>query len=410
MNGINRLINSTAFRVTFLGCSFVAMLLLGVIKIYSPDKVIRFERIDAQIYYKWGYGWLHGLNVYDPKFHLSNKHLKYRTNKSMAYPPHASLLFMFLASFPMNVAMTIMTTLNIFCVGVIAFFSLLLLKQAKVKLDAAIWFIPAFVMGNPFVSSTIFVGQGALIVGAALISGWYFAYRGRWILGGILIAIASIKPQLAILVVFWLFLDKQWRLLTVAGITVLISSIVPMVVVGPIDAFLQWLLSSIRYIEHPGGDHLGSGGVTGFQNVFYLLGVKGIPNFLPIGFVLTAVLWWHRTKFASPNDIFGVLVGITCLFSIAVHLGHFLIIIPLIAIFWIHLHQSEWNKISIALILMLNLYIPRRLLIHVFDPPALFMVFYPVLIMSILLGWLVWLNIANKNQTENNSINEVRLT
>jgi hypothetical protein len=407
MNWINTLINSTLFRVTFLACSFLAMLFIGVIKLHNPVAMEKYGRMDTRIFYEWGQAWRQGLNAYDPELHLYSKHLNKKIGPT-AYPPHASLLFMFLASFPINVAMIIMTTLNVFCVGVIAFFSLLLLKQAKVKLDAAMWFIPALVMGNPFVSGTIFIGQTLLIIGAALISGWYFAYRGRWVLGGILIAIASIKPQLTILVVFWLFLDKQWRLLTVAGITVLVGSIVPMVIVGPIDAFLQWLLSAIRYIEHPGVDHLGSTGVTGFQNVFYLLGVKGIPSFLPIGIVLTAVLWWYRAKFASINDIFGVLVGITCLFSLAVELYQSVIIIPLIAIFWIHLHQSEWTKISIAIILMSSLYIPKVLLQHIFDPSALFMVTYPVLILSILVIWLVWLNVTSK--VANDSINAVKLT
>ena len=150
---------------------------------------------DMNQMHRGGQLWLDGVSMYNPEAWMIFDHKRFRGKKvGLNYPPQAASLFMLLGSFSFAVARIIMITLNIFCVGVIAFFSIRLLKQANVKnLEAAWWFIPALLMCNPYTFNVLWQGQTGLIVTAALMGGWYFAYRNQWILGGILIAIASIK-------------------------------------------------------------------------------------------------------------------------------------------------------------------------------------------------------------------------
>jgi hypothetical protein len=81
------------------------------------------------------------------------------------------------------------------------------------------------------------------------------------------------------------------------------------------------------------------------------------------------------------------LLGITLLF------GHgrvydWIVLAPLIALFWIHLHKSGNLKIIIAIILMFIMFFPRRLLSYTFpEIPELLLHFR----VPILLGITIWL-------------------
>ena len=376
--------SNTTFRATFLACSLIAMIMFGIIGVgqFNATK----SHGDMGVMHKGGQIWLNGLSIYDSDAWTIIDPT--RKKKSSAYPPQAAPLFMLLGSFSFAVAKVIMIALNLFCVGVIAFFSLRLLKQAGVKdLEAAWWFIPAFLMCNPFTFNVLWQGQTTLIVTAALMGGWYFAYRNQWIFGGILIAIASIKPHFSILVILWLLLDRQWRLLAVAAVTVLVFSFVPMMVSGPIDVFLDWLMAVRKYKDY-GVNKLGSPQITTIQNMLYIGGLKGIPNLLPVGVILTGILWWYRSKFFT-NDIFGILLGMMLLFGYG-HVYDWILLAPLIAIFWIHLHKSEnMMKIIVAIGLMFIIFFPRRLLTYTFpDQITGLLLLYRT---PVLLGLVIWL-------------------
>ncbi|MBE9562180.1 MAG: DUF2029 domain-containing protein [Proteobacteria bacterium] len=336
--------------------------------------------------------WSNGLNPYD--FESFSKVNTVNTNIPFAYPPQSSPLFILLSSFSFVIAKAIMITINLFCVGIISFFSLRLIKQTGIKdLETSWWFIPiALVMCNPYTFNILWQGQMGLIVTAALIGGWYFAYRNQWIIGGILIAIASMKPNLSILIILWLMLDKQWRLLTVAAMTVLVFSIVPMIVSGPIDVFLDWY-NAVKEYQASGFNRLGSSQIPTIQNMLYVAGFQNIStlltSFLPLGIILTTILWWYRSKFFN-NDIFGILLGAGLLFGFG-HVYDWIALAPLIAIFWIHLHKTE-NVIEIiaAISLIFIIFFPRRVITYAFHgqiPDLLLLYRTPALLVIII--WLV---------------------
>jgi hypothetical protein len=377
------------------------MIMFGIIGVGQTE--LR-QSLDLSDMFKWGQIWLNGLNAYEPKAReLTTFDPDTHPEKGFlpqSYPPHAASLFTMLASFSFKNAELIMRILNIFCVGMIAFFSILLLKQAKIKeLNAAKWFIPAFIMSCPFTSNVIWQGQTGLLVTAALIGSWYFAHCGKWILGGIFIAIASMKPHLSLLVIIWLLLDRQWRLLTVAAITALCLSLIPMLNGGVIAVFWDWYMVVTDSHFTIGANKIGSQQILTIQGVLYVAGIKGIPTLFPLGVILTGVLWWHRSKFLT-SDTFGILLGMTILLGYS-HIYDWVVLIPLIPIFWIHLHKSIDMKVIVAIGLMFIIFFPRRWIRYVFSdqlPDLLF--FYRVPILLVITIWLLIMSLRHWRENQ----------
>jgi hypothetical protein len=235
---IYRISENFFFRAGFLLCACILLVVKGIIGVGLSQSMA--SNVDTKYLYVAGLSWLEGLNAYDPE--VASRLGADVSLGGFFYPPQIAPLCLLLAAFPWAKAKVVMTLLNVFSAGVLAFFCVLLVKRPKVKMlkvpgSSPWWFIPAIIISNPITINVIWLGQTTLIAAAALVSGWYYAYRDRWVLSGILIAIASIKPQLSLLVILWLLLERRWQLLAVAAVTTLIFSLVPMAISGPIDVF-----------------------------------------------------------------------------------------------------------------------------------------------------------------------------
>jgi len=279
-----------------------------------------------------------------------------------------------------------MTLLNVFSAGVLAFFCVRLVKRPKVKMlkvpgSSPWWFIPAIIISNPITINVLWLGQTTLIAVAALVSGWYYAYRDRWVLSGILIAISSIKPQLSLLVILWLLLERRWQLLAVAAATTLIFSLVPMAISGPIDVFFHWF-ASLGEHKKVFSNVLGSGAVFSIQNLLYAAGIK-VPQLFPLAIVLTGLLWWYRSRLII-DDVVGILVAISLLFGLAHHYD-LVALAPLVAAFWRHVHNRPGAAL-VAIALMLAMLFPRAYLMTFVHNELLLQYRVPLL-----LGATIWL-------------------
>jgi hypothetical protein len=352
------------------------------------------SNFDAKYLYVAGLSWLNELNAYDLEAfsQLGSGFIK-GENLVFSYPPQIAPLCLLLAAFPWAKAQVVMTLLNVFCTGVVAFFCVRLVKRNEVKIlrDPNLdpwWFIPAIVIGNPFTIHTIRMGQTTLIVAAALISGWYYARRDRWVLGGILMAITTIKPQLSLLVILWLLLERRWRLLAVAAFTTLIFCLIPMTISGTIEVFFHWFATLGEYqkisVNAIGHRHLFS-----IQNLLYTAGVQ-VPNLLPLAIILTFVLWWYRSQLII-DDLLGILPAISLLFSGA-HTYDLSVLAPMVAAFWRHLRNRKGATI-VAVGLMIAMFFPQSLLIP-FHSDLLLQFRVPLLIVSTL--WLLAVSYKRK--------------
>jgi len=337
---VYRLSKNLLFRIGVLLCACTVMVVVAIIGFN--------QHFDTKYLYVAGLSWWEGLNAYDPD--VASQLGANQSLGSFFYPPQIAPLCLLLGAFPWTQAKVVMTLLNVFCTGILAFFGVLLVKQPQVKQlrvpgSSPGWFIPAIVIANPFTLNIIVLGQTTLIVAAALVSGWYYAYRGRWVLSGVLIAISTIKPQLSLLVILWLLLERRWRILAVAAVTTLIFCLVPMVITGPIDVFFHWF-ASLGAHKNIFANVLGFPAVFSIQNLLYTAGIQ-VPQLLPLGIVITVLLWRYRSRLII-DDVIGLLLAISVLFGFAHHYD-LIALEPLMAAFWRHLsHRPKVTLVALT--------------------------------------------------------------
>src|SRR5262249_62418754 len=113
-------------------------------------------------------------------------------------------------------------------------------------MDAASWLIPALVIGNFATAFVIWAGQTTLIATLALMLGWECARRDRWLIGGALLAISSIKPQLSFLVMIWIVLEGRWRVLAAAAVGRVALAALPGALSGPVGGVPGWAAAGVR--------------------------------------------------------------------------------------------------------------------------------------------------------------------
>lgn len=367
-------------RVT---CLLGACVVLLVVAIIGSN-----QQVDTKYLYVAGLSWWEGLNAYDPE--VASRLGANQSTGGFFYPPQIAPLCLMLAAFPWTQAKVVMTLLNVFCAGVLAFFCVLLVKQPQVKQikvpgSGSLWFMPAIVLANPFTFQVILLGQTTLIVTTAIVSGWYYAYRKRWVLSGVLIAISTIKPQLSLLVILWLVLERRWRILAVAAVTTLIFCLVPMVITGPIDVFFHWF-ASLEAHKNVFANVLGFPAVFSLQNLLYTAGIQ-VPQLLPLGIVITVLLWRYRSRLVI-DDVIGLLLAIAVLFGLAHHYD-LIALAPLMAAFWRHLYHRP-RATFIALTVMFVMCFPRNVLMTFIDSELLLQ--YRVLLV---IGVTIWLGVMS---------------
>ncbi len=384
---IYRLSKNLFFRISFLLCACTALIVVAIIG-FS-------QHFDTKYLYVAGLSWWEGLNAYDPE--VASRLGANQNAGGFFYPPQIAPLCLMLAAFSWTQAKVLITLLNVFCAGILAFFCVLLVKQPQVKQlkvtgSSPLWFIPAIVLGNPFTFQVIMLGQTTLVVTTALVSGWYYAYRDKWILSGILIAISTIKPQLSLLVILWLLLERRWRILAVAAVTTLIFCLVPMVITGPIDVFFHWF-ASLGEHKNVFANVLGFPAVFSIQNLLYTAGIK-VPQLLPLAIVITGLLWRYRSRLII-DDMIGLLLAISVLFGLAHHYD-LIALAPLMAGFWRHLHHLP-RATLIALTVMFLMLVPRNVLMTFIDSELLLQ--YRVLLVIGVTIWLGVMSVKRKAET-----------
>lgn len=123
------------------------------------------------------------------------------------YPPTYLLFLAPLSSMPYFPALALWLLLP-FC-------AYLLILHRQVRLPAAALFMAALA---PSIAQTLFAGQNGLLL-AALLSAGFLAHATRPALAGILLGLATVKPQLAILIFPVLIAGRHWTAALYAALT-----------------------------------------------------------------------------------------------------------------------------------------------------------------------------------------------
>jgi hypothetical protein len=366
-------------------CAVAAMIALGVLGVGHGG--LADTNLDMRFLYLAGARWWHGVSAYVPgALESSDPWLgEAAEGYDFAYPPQSAPLCLLLAAWSPTGARAVMTALNVAAALGLAALSVRFAREGQADPradhpDAATWAIPAIVLGNPATAFVIWAGQTTLIVTLALMLGWHYARRDRWLIGGLLLAIATIKPQVSMLAILWVVLERRWRVVAATGLGILTLAVVPLVVSGPIALVADWAAAAWRYSAGP-YNVLGSRMIFGLQNVLYVAGIHA-PVLLPVAVLIVGWLY-SRVKVAD-EDILPILIGLELLFGFT-HSYDIAALIPLVPAFWRHVHQRAAPSL-LALGLMVIVTLPNSLLEAYVSPLWLHV---RVLGLAVALTWLM---------------------
>jgi hypothetical protein len=296
---------------------------------------------DMHVLYAAGRMWAAGHNPYmladfirdsDAIDGLAHPHV----HMGFAYPPTIAPLCLALGALSLAAANALIVAVNVVATGITAFYSMRLvcagLPPGRLQ-DSLRWTVPALVVGNPFATHIMNMGQTTSIAAAALVAGWYYSeVRSRQILSGALFAVAAIKPQVAVLCILWIVAKGRWRQLAALGTCAVLLAAVPLYKGGAITVVRTWL-TAMRYYE------LGPGLIqrVGFQNVFGVqstLVACGLaaPSLALVAALFLALLLWYRRRLAQ-DEVVSLLLAATCLF-VYVHDYDLAVLAPLFGLVW----------------------------------------------------------------------------
>jgi hypothetical protein len=180
--------------------------------------------------------------------------------------------------------------------------------------------LAAVIIASPYTSIVAWMGQTTLIASALTMAAWYFAGERRPLIAGICLGAASFKPQLCLLVVFWLILQRDWRTLLIAAVCAFILALYPMVSQGPIGTFTAWQ-AGVRAYSGTDSNLPSWGYSIGLANFLYAVGVTtALPSgvWIAASLFLTLILWLSR-RLVDENDQLPLLTAITFVFLSPLH-------------------------------------------------------------------------------------------
>src|SRR5271167_2746817 len=234
-------------------CAVVAALLLGAVASLIAFGIIGVGRGDAvffnydgRVLFAAGRTWLQGANPYDFEAlarsvaATADMHLE---SVGFFYPPQSAALCVVLGLFPYSIARELWLLVNLSAIAAIVALTVSAMRErTSAPTDRwGPWVMAAIIIGNPFTAHVVWLGQTSLLGFAATLGAWRFASRGKWLVSGLCLGLASFKPQLCLLVVLWFLLERDWRTLLMGGLTSATMALYPILHDGgPIGALLAW--------------------------------------------------------------------------------------------------------------------------------------------------------------------------
>jgi Glycosyltransferase family 87 len=348
--------------------------------------------MDMAVFQAAGRSWLAGESPYDRAsldrhFPRDEAYLP-----AFASPPVAAPFYMGLALFSEGAAMRLIHVLDLLAVALLGWITARMAWEPVTPglLPASrnvIWYFPALFAFSTFTVQTLWLGQVSLLGATALQAVWYLDRKGHAVLGGVCLALASIKPQLMMLPVIWFLLERRWRMVFVSGVVAGLLMAYPLVLNGPVTEMRAWLGAVQNYKTHE-PNLLGSCFVVGIPSLIAAAGGPGLDLTL-MGIALTAVLWWYRRRICE-DDVPAFLA----LIALAIVYGHdldFVYLAPLAVSLTLHLRGRPRAALVVAGLLAL-FFIPSRLICQLGHPVI---GQWRTLIALLFLGWLLWLSIRD---------------
>ncbi len=352
--------------------SLIMLFLTGVIGVGRGEDsrwVTIAGGVDLQYLYAAGESWLNLESPYNPKAY--QKYISEYFDKSIpgvfAYPPQIFPVCLILAIGTIQTAKILMLLFNLASLIVLTFLTFLIFDHVRRPsehkkslcfcLSTALAF--ACIVGNPFASHVVWMGQTTLLTAVFSVGAWYAMLKNKEITAGILFGLCTIKPQVALFFLLWLVLDRKWRVIAIAGITVVCCSAWPMYTSGIIDTWTAWAGSIFAY-QNDWQTDLTFKHVFGVRSLLLQFG-GSCPSLVPVALIILLILFRYRNRFYQ--DILpGVFFSISLSFVYA-H-DYDLAACAIIATPLIFQIQSRPVFQIVAVVSSLFLFFPQRIWIY----------------------------------------------
>jgi len=350
------------FCYGLVALSTLSLILFGILGIGRGDSQLNF---DGAVLYAAGRAWLMGLNPYNHDFLTQSvagiKDIGSLETAGFFYPPQSAALCMFAGLFDYSVAKFIWLGLNLLSIAAIIFMTVRTVNQHQNNSENQLggWIMAAMIIGNPFTTHVVWMGQTSLMAFAATMAAWFFSQRQKFVLAGICLGIASFKPQICLLLGIWFLLERNWKILAVAFATVTIMSAYPLVLYGgPVGMLAAWhqgiqdSYSSLPF-NQPGFQDK-----VGMESLFASLGLK-VPAIKIVAIILTVLLWVFRKRI-NREDVLAILMGISFTFLGYTHIYDYVGLFPILTSLWLYCSNNR-NALLSSIALVFLLFFPRRI-------------------------------------------------
>ncbi len=323
---------------------------------------------DFRIFFSIGRCWVQGGNPYDPA-QLSDTHAAFFTSVTRErcyYPPQSLPMLAALGAAGPRVGAALVAGLNV--AGVL---TLLWCVRHQLRRPLGHAVAPVHGLRNhliliplalyPGTLGLIRYGQIGLPAMACIYGGWLLVSRGRPWIGGVLLGLATYKPQYALLPLLYLLLERQWRCLFTAAATTALLAAPAMISLGPITAVRDWLSCVAAYQELP-YNQLGHHLVCGLPSLLAAAGVEMPAGlYVQVPAVAAAVALWLGRRRIAVDDMLGLLLSAQ--FTLGVGRYHDLLLLaPLWASLGLRSSRGRAWCLSLALGYLV-LWLPTRLFI-----------------------------------------------
>lgn len=223
------------------------------------------------------------------------------TGSPFSYPPQLTPLIAFYGAISFKAALYIHTSINICAIVSIAYLAncwfLGITNLWNMSLAQGLCL--SFLIGNPFVAHSIYEGQWTIIAVAMLYWSWHFLQKNNWIVSGLFLGLATIKPQVSILYIIWLMFGWNIRVLFVGGLLAVFMLLPAIVAFGLIETFSGWFVSMGDYMQQY-ANKPGSPYVVGFEGLFVSVGVEKSGGVFKVISVICAFVLYLKRKQVSP--------------------------------------------------------------------------------------------------------------
>jgi hypothetical protein len=215
----------------------------------------------------------------------------------------------------------------------------------------------ALILGNPFTTHVVWMGQSSLIALTLTYAAWVLSGRRQWLAAGLCLGVASFKPQICLLVGIWFCLQRAWKVLAAAGAIAVVASLYPIAVQGLVGVLWAWF-DGLQHYKNSSFNavDIGNNHVVGLQSLLQTLGLPA-PNLGVLGIAIVVGLWIYRQRL-NRNDVLGILMATTLTFVYAHDYDYVCLLPAFVSLIGYGQHQPKLNFMTIIFAMLL--FFPQR--------------------------------------------------